>query len=373
MRNMPFLMIFVFSLMFLSGCTKTPANLVDEAAKIEGNMILLSPRMSQKIKTGVPSTKVANNDLTLLGKVDFDPDLVSQVYSLVNGYIARIYVTVGDRVRRGEVLAEVHSSDYASAVSDVQKANSILNMAKENLDRTRRLYSDKIVSEREMESVQNDYETAKAEYDRAVKALALLGGDPDVSTPVYRITSPIYGYVLERSAEPGSEVRSDGRPLFVVGDTKRVWISLSLYQDQIPYVSKGDSVTISVPGVDTLKLKTRIAYVSSTIDENTMAAYARCLVNNPSGMLKPNMYCTGIVHHPGGHVITLPANSVVYGADGETYVFVQKGPNTFERRLVKVLTMSNDEDVIGSGILLTDRVVLDEALFLNEEFTNGLK
>ena len=56
--------------------------------------------------------------ITLLsGHIDFDPNEVTNVYPLVNGVISHIYVTQGDHVRKGQVLADVYSGDFASAIS----------------------------------------------------------------------------------------------------------------------------------------------------------------------------------------------------------------------------------------------------------------
>jgi cobalt-zinc-cadmium efflux system membrane fusion protein len=365
--------MYLISIIALDGCSNGKGKTISKSTEVVGDTVFLRSDIARGIKVVKPVLKNNIEETRLLGKVDFDPDYTTQVYSLVNGSISRIYVTQGSLVQKGDVLAEIHSSDYASAISDYEKALSNLNIAEKNLSRVKDLYSNKILSDREMQMAENDYQYAKADYERAYKTISILGWEKDHKDTDYRIRAPISGTVLYRGAEPGSEVRADGSPLFVIGNTRRVWIDLNVFQNEMSRLSIGDSVLIYFPGTGFQALRTRINYISNVMDQNTFTAVARCVANNPLGILKPNMYCIATVVHREGKALFVPPSSVIYDSDGNTYVFVRHGERSFEKRKITISKMSKGGDIVVIGLNQNDEIVLEKALFLNEEFSLAIK
>ncbi|MGC8654742.1 MAG: efflux RND transporter periplasmic adaptor subunit, partial [Candidatus Kryptoniota bacterium] len=159
----------------IEGCSNGKGKGVPQGAEVQGNTIFLSEEMAKNITVVNPIIKDHIEKLKLLGKVSFDPDYTTQVYSLVNGSISKIFVTQGSIVKKGDVLAEIHSGDYASAISDYEKALSNLNISEKNLSRVKDLYAQKILSDKEMQLAENGYQSAKADYEKALKTLSILG------------------------------------------------------------------------------------------------------------------------------------------------------------------------------------------------------
>lgn len=371
--NIFLVLVSLITITMVEGCSSGKGKTVSQSSEVIGNTVLLDSDMARNVKVVSPVVDNYVKRTKLLGKVNFDPDYTTQVYSLVNGYISKIFVTQGSSVRKGDVLVEIHSSDYASALSDYQKAKSNLNTAEKNLSRVKDLYSQRILSDKEMQLAENDYLSAKADFDKAFKTLSILGWKEGSNDPEYLIHAPISGTILYRSAEPGSEVRSDGSPLFVIGNIRKVWIELNAYQNEISELSVGDSVSIYFPGANIQDIGAKISYISSVIDQNTLTAIVRCVVDNPLGILKPNMYCIATVAHQGGKAIFIPPSSVVYDSDGNTYVFVKNGERSFEKRRIVISKMTRDGDIVSSGLNPGDKIVVEKALFLNEEFALSSK
>ncbi|MGC8654754.1 MAG: hypothetical protein ACP5US_12275, partial [Candidatus Kryptoniota bacterium] len=69
----------------------------------------------------------------------------------------------------------------------------------------------------------------------------------------------------------------------------------------------------------------------------------------------------------------IPASSVIYDSDGNTYVFVRHGQLSFEKRRITISKMTENGDIVSSGLNPTDEIVSEKALFLNEEFTLAFK
>ena len=304
----------------------------------------------------------------LSGHIDFDPNEVTHVYPLVNGVISHIYVTQGDIVHKGEVLADVSSSDFASAISDFQKARAAMTLSEKALDREHELLAAKVASQHDVQQAESDEAQAKADYDRSLEALKLLGGNEKSSAMTFQITAPIEGTVVERLAQPGSQVRNDGSTLaFTIGSTSSLWVSLDAYPENLHSLNVGDSVVLKAAGLDDHPFCSRIEYISPTVDPTSFTTKIRCTLPNSGGLLKPAMFVGATVYHADGQGLYIPASAAFYDANGKTYVFMQTAPRTFRKQEVGTGQTESDRVQVMSGLNSGDTIVADQSLFLNDE------
>jgi cobalt-zinc-cadmium efflux system membrane fusion protein len=356
----------------IAGCSSERDNNVQKL--IDPNLLTLSAEMDKGVETGHPVVQDAKEELLLTGKVDFNPNMVTKVYSLVNGTIVNVRVNQGARVRKGEVLAEIYSSDFATAVSDFEKAKAQFKTAQKNLARAQELADAKILSQRELQLAVNDSTQAKAELDRAGRVLDLLNGSSESSSSTLKIVAPIDGMVLERFAQIGSQVRSDNsQNLFTIGIIKNVWVTLDVYQDQLQKINVGDKVALKFDGYNDTTIVTTISYITPVIDQVTMTAKARCEVENSNGLLKPAMFCSAEVFHVKGKGIFVPAASALYDGDGKTYIFAKLDTGKYQKREVHVGKRFSDYVEVLSGVTPRETIVTNQAIFLNEELESSAK
>ncbi len=346
---------------------KTPASVVESKATSKSE-IILSARMASQLPLGVAEMEPIQFITLLSGKIDFNPNEVTNVYPLVSGVIRHIYVNQGDQVRKGQVLADVYSSDFASAISDFQKAKAGLSLTQKALQREQELLAAKVAAQRDVQQAQSDYAQAQAEYDRSLNALKLLGGTATSNNMTFHITAPIDGTVVSRLAQPGAQVRSDGSTLaFVIGNTSNLWVSLDAYPDDLRHLHVGDSVVLKAAGLEDHPFQSRIEYISPTVDPTTFTTKVRCTLPNSGGLLEPAMFVGATVYHPDGPGLYVPAPAVFYDANGKTYVFIETAPLTFQKRAVTISRAEPDRVQITNGLNAGDTIVADHALFLNDE------
>lgn len=111
----------------------------------------------------------------------------------------------------------------------------------------------------------------------------------------YQLKSLISGTIVEKHITRGEMVEADMSPHgFVVADLSVVWVYLNLYQKDLPYVKKGQKVTISLgPGLE--ETAGKINYISPIIDQTTRTAKARVVLPNPKGIWKPGLFVNGSI------------------------------------------------------------------------------
>ena len=355
------------ALLTLGACSNKSAEPAEES-KATKDVITVSAKMASQLPLAAAETEQIKFISVLSGHIDFNPNSVTHVYPLVGGVISHIYVTQGDIVRNGQVLADVYSGDFASVISDFQKSKAELTLADKALAREQELLAAKVASQHDVQQAESDEAQAKADYRRNLDALKLLGGNENSSAMTFQITAPIDGAVVERLAQPGSQVRSDGSTLaFTIGSTTSLWVSLDAYPENLHSLNVGDSVVLKAAGLEDHPFGSRIEYISPTVDPASFTTKVRCTLPNSGGLLKPAMFVRATVYHNDGAGLYIPSSSAFYDADGKVYVFFQTAPHTFRKQEVKIGQTESDRVQIMSGLNAGDAIVGDKSLFLNDE------
>lgn len=327
------------------------------------------------ITTVLVSEEEVGRQLLLSGRLTFDDQKVTHVFSPITGRVTKTVAALGEHVRAGDPLAVIESPDLGAAVSDVAKARADFNAAERDYKRMKELFELHAGAERDFEVAEDRFRQAKAELDRAEKKARLLKGRVDEQvTQEYTLRSPIEGEVIARNANPGAEVQGQysggaGIELYTVGAADRLWALADLYEVDLPRVKKGSEVTLRVVAYPERTFAGRVDWISGAVDPISRTTKVRCIVDNRDGALKPEMFATVSIATRGHQALAVPRTALVRMGD-QLAVFVEIGnaPNgkvRFERRPVQVDDEGTDRDVsILHGLSAGDRVVTSGAILL---------
>lgn len=334
----------------------------------------LTPDQLEHLKIAPVATVAFRPEVQTTGTVAFDGDLSTQVLSPISGPVLRILVQPGAWVKRGTVLANVSSPDFASAVSDFRKAQATAVQARRVATLDSALFKNDGIARRDMEQAQTDAVSAEADRDAALQALQALGVDESTlaglrdsktMTAVQGvIRAPIEGTVVEKLINPGQLLQAGATPTFTIADLSTVWVMASVFETDLASVSKGDKVDI-VTGASPRPLAGRVDYVAALVDPATKATQVRVVVPNTGHLLKRDMYVTATIHSTKDkRGILLPVSAVLRDENNLPFVFVQLPTGAFERRQVTLGSRVNDKYEIGVGLKDGERVIQVGGLFL---------
>ncbi len=316
------------------------------------------------------------NTVTVGARLGFNDLRVTHVFSPVTGRITRILAAPGEHVKIGTPLALIVSPDMGSAFADALKAKADLVAAEKEMRRQREMYEVKATSRHDLEAAGDNYDRAKAEYDRALQKTRLLReGALDSLSQEYVLRSPIDGDVVARMANPGVEVQGQYSnagnvvELFTIGSIDELWMLGDVYEVYLPYVKLGAQVELQVPAYPDRSFYGTVDWISDTLDPQLRTAKVRVVLKNEPGVLRPEMYGVAHIDVPARHTVTVPREALLRLGD-ETIVFVEgsHGPGgaaTFQRRRVMAdERMSGGSIPVLSGLQPTERVVTRGAIFL---------
>lgn len=309
------------------------------------------------------------------GKVSFDDARVSHVFSPVSGRIVRITAQVGQRVKKGDVLAVLESPDIGIASADLRKAEADRIAAEHDLDRQKELLAAHATSQRDFEQAEDAFRKSKAEVERAKQKAALFrAGGAEGVTQTYAIRAEIDGEVVSRNVTPGAEVQGQygggtAVELFTVGELDKVWVLADLYEMDVPRVKPGSKVTIRLVAFPGKTFPAQVDWVSGTLDPSTRTAKVRCVLANAERMLKPEMYATLAISVDQHRALALPRTAILRVGDG-TAVFVEKETAKDGRHVFVRVPVTIDEAEGGKwvpvqrGLDKGARVVVEGAILL---------
>ncbi len=310
------------------------------------------------------------------GKVAFDDTRVAHVYSPVTGKVTRIDASLGQRLKKGDVLAVIDSPDLGNASADVGKAQADMIAAENDYRRKKGLFDQHAASQVDVEQSEDNYHKAQAELARSREKLRLLkGGDGAYVSQGFALTSPIDGEVMSRNLSPGVEVQGQygggsAVELFMIGEIDKVWLFADVYEMDVARVKVGSPVKVKVVAYPDRVFDSKIDWISGTLDPQTRTVRVRCSFDNPDKLLKPEMYATVTISVDQKKALALPHDAIVRMGD-QNVVFVEMGKAPdgrmrFERRPVSVdLGEGNKWVPVDHGVEKGQRVVVSGGILLS--------
>jgi len=345
------------------GVVRVPASLV------EGGLVATVRAEPRAVDVAVPLT----------GEVRYDERRVGHVSPLVEGVVSAVHVALGDRVRRGQALAELECAAVGEAQAEHLAAQGMLDLARRNLERVAGLRGEAIASEKEFLLAKQEADAARIRADEARGQLARFGmseaavRDLADGKGLGRLTlrAPLDGAVLAMHAVPG-EVAATGTPLFTVGDHATVWVWADLYERDLATVAGAQSsrelaATVAVKAYPGETFAGTVDLVGPSMDETSRTVKVRVEVPNPDGCLLAGMFADVALLLPGTEAVLALPPAAVLEDEGRAFVFVHHHDDYFVRRPVKSGRSAAGWVEVLSGLDPGQTVVAEGAFLLKSD------
>jgi cobalt-zinc-cadmium efflux system membrane fusion protein len=322
------------------------------------------------------------------GKIAFNEEFMTPVFSPYAGRVTRVIATPGDVVQPTSPLLELYTPDFIQAQSDLigsattalAKAKNALSLARRNEERQHQLFLEKAAALKEWQQAQADATNAESDV-RAAEAALLAARDKlrafgksvvDIARieqghtdRVFTVTAPLAGTITARKVGPGQFIRQDNTdPLFVIADLAQMWMLANVYETDVPWIKVGQPVEVRVMAYPEEVFKATITYIGAAVDPATHRVDVRAVVDNPAQKLKPEMFATfRIITHADRQYLAVPLSAVVRDGD-KTSVWVAQPEYQFVRREVKLGLEQNGYGQILSGLQAGEQVATEGGLLL---------
>ncbi|RKU07728.1 hypothetical protein C6502_16735 [Candidatus Poribacteria bacterium] len=227
-------------------------------------------------------------------------------------------------VQEAEQTLKAAEGVVKSAASAVHAAESTLQAAEMEVR----------AAEQGLKVVQQTLEVERSKLWAAERKLHILGlGDDEImvlnnisADQQHDVTrsvmyAPFDGVVVEKHIVLGEALKDDSKA-FVIADLSSVWVTISVYQKDLPVVHKGLPVVLSAgPGIPTAEEK--IAWVSPLLDEHTRTAVGRVVLSNPDGHWRPGLFVTAEIAVDEIDVPLLVPKTALQTVEDQLSIFIQ--------------------------------------------------
>jgi RND family efflux transporter MFP subunit len=333
------------------------------------------------------------SSLTVAGQ--FQPYQEVDLHAKVSGYIRRISVDIGDRVRQGQVLAVLEvpelQDQLQGAQAEVRHSQSEIGRAQSEVVSSESTYSalhaaytrlaeaakqkPGLIAEQELDdSRAKDQQAAaqvavaKASLDATQQQLGISKADSNrvqTLSNYSEIIAPFTGVVTMRYADTGSLIQSgtssntQSMPVVRVAQSDVLRLRMPVPETDVPYIAVGGEVQVKVNATGKTFVG-KIVRFSRALDTNTRTMLTEVDVANPDLTLSPGMYAETVIQlQQRSNALILPAQAVVQNGD-QSFVLVVDGTNHVVKRNVTlgiqtanrveiISGLQNGEQVIASG------------------------
>ncbi|HLH52396.1 MAG TPA: efflux RND transporter periplasmic adaptor subunit [Verrucomicrobiae bacterium] len=341
-------------------------------AAVASNLVLTAAQR-QKIHTETLKVSTFHRTIETTATVDFDGDQATTILAPIGGPVIKLAVSLGAKVKAGDILATVASPDYATAISTYRKAVATAKNARRIAELTREL-SQNNLSRREVEQAQTDAANAEADREAALEQLRSLGVDAttiqtidegkSVPERAGQVRSPIEGIVVEKLITPGQLLQAGTTPCFTVADLSLVWVMANIFESDLAAVQVGDPAEVITSASETNLLGV-VDYISAIVDTNTRSIGVRVVATNSTGVLKKQMYVRVLLHSRREQTgLLCPVSSVLRDDEDLPFVYLSNADASFSRRRITLGSRVGDSYEIRTGLAPGDQVVVEGGLFL---------
>jgi len=323
-------------------------------------------RAAEDQRSAIPQVMVgqvvkapATTDLLLPGNIT--PVTEALIQARASGYVRRRLVDIGDRVSKGQLLAELEAPELDQQVRQaeaaLQQANSSLSGARHNLrqteanlklakvtaERWRVLVTKGVVSRQEADQKDADYERQQASVEGAQAAVRVAQDNIQSSEANLRrliemqaftkLAAPFAGIVTARNVDIGSLVSpGGGLPLFRVAQIGTLRIMVDVPQSSAPFIRVGQRAEVLLQELAGLKFEGRVSRTANALDAATRTLPVEVQVANPEGVLLPNMYAqVRLFQVAATPSVIIPGDSLIVRAEGTLVAVVADNRVRFQK------------------------------------------
>ncbi|QJW89039.1 efflux RND transporter periplasmic adaptor subunit [Spirosoma taeanense] len=309
----------------------------------------------------------AQNELDLTGKITFNQDQVIKVFPLVGGHIDAIKADLGDFVKKGQTLAIIRSGDLADLEQQSITARGQLSIAQKNLQVTQDMANAGLNSQRDLVASKEQLQAAQGEVRRVNERRQILGG----SGSAYVVKAPMSGFIVEKTASPGMELRPDDpESLFTISNLARVWVLANVYESDLANVHEGDPADITTLSYPNTIFHGRIDKIFNVLDPDSKTLKVRVTLDNADYRLKPEMFANVSVTYAGhDQRVAIPARAVVFDKNRNFVVAINQNKQPVVRE-VNIYKTVGQKTYLSDGLTAGDRVVTNNQLLIYNALGN---
>jgi len=285
-----------------------------------------------------------NHFILINGNVDAEKHVF--VSPELNGQVERIFVSEGEKVKKGDLLVSLNTKVIKSNIEEVKTG---FEFAREVFNKQHELWEQNIGSEIEYMNAKN----AKESAENRLKTLK-------TQLEMARIRAPFTGIIENISGKEG-EIASPGIPILEIVNLSEMKIYADVSEKYLANIKEGDTAVARFPSLPGIEIEVPVYRTGNVIDRNSRTFTIELKINNPDNQLKPNLMSTVMLNDfSKDSVLVVPSGIIKKDIQG-SYIYVadDTGENKIAHKAYIHTGLSyKDKTMITGGVEHGDKVII---------------
>ncbi|MEP3387216.1 MAG: efflux RND transporter periplasmic adaptor subunit [Reichenbachiella sp.] len=320
-----------------------------DQGEVNAMAVSMSPTAMQlaNISTEVVGKMRPIKSLRLNGKVQEDERLVYSQSSHIQGRIEKLNVNfTGEYVSKGRPIAYIYSPDLVTAQEELFEAVKIKDSQPSLYQAARGKLKNWKLTDGQIDNIINS-------------------GKPIDEFP---INADVSGYLTEKKVNLGDYIKK-GQAIYEIANLSKVWVLLDIYESDMVWAKRGDSVTFTVASLPGEEFEGKITYIDPVINPRTRVAQARLEIDNNGLKLKPEMFVSATLEAKpsvnGPDAVIIPKTAVMWTGE-RSVVYVKE---TSGKGISFLMREVNLGPALGTSYIIEEGLQQGEEIAINGTFS----
>ncbi len=313
---------------------------------------------------GVRTARVTRGDISrsirAVGRVTYDERLISHVHTKIQGWIEKLEVEYeGQAVEAGARMLEIYSPELVSTQEELLEAAKYRDrIAQSGFPDVREGGEGLFEATRQRLEL---WDIAEQDIDRLLRTGAI--------RKTVALYAPASGVVTEIMARQGMEI-GPNMNLYTIADLSHVWIYADIYEYEIPWVEVGQAARVELRNMPGSTFPATVTYIYPFLDPKTRTVRIRLELDNPDGLLKPDMYANVVLESETRRgALVIPEEAVIRSGK-RNLVIEALGQGRFAPRDVELGVSSGEGTIEILEGLSEEQMIVTSGQFLIDSESN---
>lgn len=280
------------------------------------------------------------------------PDKEFIISAAQAGLVKKLYVSVGDSVKKGQKLAEINSPELLILQRQYLKAVNSRNLARAGYGRDKKLHEEGVISDRRWQETSAKYNGILADLNEAAQLLEIAGiskasintlAKTRKLTSMLVLNAPIDGVILERSVVAGERIDMLA-PIYRMANLEHLWLEINIPQEKMKNVHLDDQVMITGSTATA-----HITLLGQHVNPKNQTVLARAVIDQTDPNLRAGQSVnTQIVQTSQTPLFRIP-NAAIAQRQEQNYIFVRT-ESGFTVEPVTVMGKESDYSIVSGNI-----------------------
>ena len=313
--------------------------------------------------TMIINQKTIKNTVVATGVIKPQVGAEVRVGSRASGIVKKLYVNVGDNIKKGDMLAKLDDTEltaqYNQVLANLENAKTNLKYTKQEKERQENLLAKGFTSQQNYDLSVKNYEIAQAQFAQYNASLDY----SKIQLDYTNIIAPVSGVIASVSTQEGETVTAMfAAPTFVtIIDTSRIEVKAYVDETDIGKIVVGQKAEFTVDTYPDVIFEGKVVsiYPKAEILDNVVNYDVIIEITDKKGkILRPEMTTTvNILMDTLNNVIAIPEKAIVK-ENGVSFVFILEGDKPV-KKIITTGTKNNSQVQVLSGLKINDKLILN--------------